>query len=44
MTLLPSLDPVESLIEQGLVEEKNGYLVLTRSGKALADPIAGELV
>ena len=44
MTLLPSLDPVESLIEQGLVEEKNGYLVLTRAGKALADPIAGELV
>ncbi len=44
MTLLPSLDPVESLIEQGLVEQKNGYLVLTRSGKALADPIAGELV
>lgn len=42
--LLHSLDPVESLIQQGLVVEKNGHLVLTRAGKALADPIAAELV
>ncbi len=44
MRLLPSLDPLGSLIQQGLVEEDGEYLVLTRAGKALADPIAAELV
>ena len=44
MNLLPSLDPLESLSQQGLVEERMGNLVLTRAGKALADPIAAELV
>lgn len=44
MTLLPSLDPLESLVQQGLVEYMEGNLVLTRAGKALADPIAAELV
>lgn len=42
--LLPSRDPLASLIEQGFIEERGGFIRLTRSGKALADPIAGELV
>jgi len=42
--LLPTLDPLDSLIEQGWVEVKDGHVVLTRDGKALADPIAGMLV
>jgi len=36
--------PVESLIEQGLVEEHDGRITLTRHGKALADPIAAALI
>ncbi len=42
--LLPSRDPLASLIEQGFVTEQRGFITLTRAGKALADPIAGELV
>ncbi len=42
--LLPSLEPLASLIEQGFVQEQGGFVTLTRAGKALADPIAGELV
>ena len=42
--LLASPNPVEPLIQQGLVEEQEGRIVLTREGKALADPIAGMLV
>lgn len=33
-----------ALLEQGLVEETDGKLCLTREGKALADPIAAALV
>ncbi len=43
LALLASLDPVGPLVEQGLVEERDGRLVLSRAGKALADPIAGML-
>lgn len=43
LAILPSIDPVESLREQGWVEIREERLVLTRSGKALADPIAGML-
>jgi oxygen-independent coproporphyrinogen III oxidase len=42
--LLPTPNPLESLIQQGLVEERDGSIFLTRAGKALADPIAAELV
>lgn len=41
---LPTPNPVESLIQQGLVIEQTGFLRLTRAGKALADPIAAALV
>lgn len=41
---LPRLDPLGSLIEEGLVRVNGDHLILTRSGKALADPIAGMLV
>lgn len=41
---LPSIAPLASLIEQGLIEEQGGCIRLSRAGKALADPIAGELV
>ncbi len=37
-------DPIDSLIEQGLISENGEQLILTRSGKALADPIAAALV
>lgn len=43
LDLLPSPDPLGSLIEQGWVEVVDGRVVLTREGKALADPIAGML-
>ncbi|HRQ91174.1 MAG TPA: hypothetical protein PLA50_20460, partial [Bacteroidia bacterium] len=43
-TLLASLDPIESLVEQGWITVSNDRIALTRSGKALADPIAGLLV
>jgi len=36
-------NPIESLVEQGLVTTANGRLTLTRVGKALADPIAASL-
>ena len=42
--LLPRPNPVRSLIQQGLVEEKDGHVFLTREGKALADPVTGMLV
>lgn len=42
--LLLTSNPVESLIQQGLVIERTGCLRLTRAGKALADPIAAALV
>lgn len=42
--LVPSPDPVESLTKQGLIEERDGRITLTRSGKSLADPIASELI
>lgn len=42
--LLHTPNPVESLTQQGLVIEKEGRLVLTREGKALADPIAEMLL
>lgn len=44
LDLLPSPDPVESLIQEGWVVVENEHVVLTRAGKALADPIAGMLV
>ncbi len=37
-------DPVESLTQQGYVQEKNNALILTEKGKALADPITAELI
>jgi oxygen-independent coproporphyrinogen-3 oxidase len=43
LDLLPSPAPLASLIEQGWVEVVDGRVVLTRGGKALADPIAGML-
>lgn len=42
--LIQSPDPVESLNQQGYIVEHEGHYVLTREGKALADPIAGMLV
>jgi len=42
--LIPGPNPVESLIEQGLIEEKDERIFLTREGKALADPVTGMLV
>lgn len=44
LDLLPSPDPVESLIQEGWVLVENDHVRLTRDGKALADPIAGMLV
>lgn len=44
LDLLPSPDPVESLIQEGWVVVENEHVRLTRDGKALADPIAGMLV
>ena len=44
LSLLPTLDPVESLTQQGLVELRDDRIFLTRAGKALADPIAAALV
>lgn len=41
---LPALDPLGPLIEEGLVKISGDHLILTRSGKAVADPIAGMLV
>ncbi len=43
LDLLPEPNPLGSLIEQGWVEQREGRVVLTRAGKALADPIAGML-
>jgi len=43
LELLPSLDPLESLLEEGWIEVRSGHVILTRSGKALADPIAVRL-
>lgn len=40
IALLGTADPVESLIEQGLIEIRGDNIMLTRHGKALADPIA----
>ncbi|MEX2580032.1 MAG: radical SAM family heme chaperone HemW [Verrucomicrobiales bacterium] len=42
--LVHASDPVESLIQQGLLAERDGRYVLTREGKALADPVAAALV
>lgn len=42
--LLPRPNPVESLIQQGLIEEKDDRIFLTREGKALADPVTAMLV
>ncbi len=42
--LISSPNPVESLTQQGLIVQKEGRILLTREGKALADPIAGMLV
>jgi oxygen-independent coproporphyrinogen III oxidase len=44
LDLLPTPDPLESLIEEGWVVVENDHVRLTRDGKALADPIAGMLV
>jgi oxygen-independent coproporphyrinogen-3 oxidase len=44
LDLLPTPDPLGSLIEEGWVAVVNDHVVLTREGKALADPIAGMLV
>lgn len=38
------LNPVESLIEQGWIERKNGRVTLTRNGRLVADEIAARLV
>ncbi|MEM7601634.1 MAG: radical SAM family heme chaperone HemW [Verrucomicrobiota bacterium] len=43
-TGLVGSNPVESLIQQGLLIEKSGRLRLTRDGKALADPVAAAIV
>jgi oxygen-independent coproporphyrinogen-3 oxidase len=43
-SLLSSLNPLESLIQQGLITQSDGQIRLTREGKALADPIAAALV
>lgn len=42
--LVPEPNPVESLIEQGLICLSGDRLILTRKGKALADPVAAALV
>ena len=42
--LVPTPNPVESLTQQGLIIEKEGFITLTRAGKSLADPIASELI
>ena len=42
-SLIAAADPVETLAKQGLLIEKGGRLLLTRHGKALADPIAAAL-
>jgi oxygen-independent coproporphyrinogen-3 oxidase len=44
LDLLPTPDPLGSLIEEGWVVVENDHVRLTRDGKALADPIAGMLV
>jgi coproporphyrinogen III oxidase-like Fe-S oxidoreductase len=44
LDLLPTPDPLPSLIEEGWVVVENDHVRLTREGKALADPIAGMLV
>ena len=43
-SLVGSPSPVEPMIQQGLLVENNGRFVLTREGKALADPIASALI
>ena len=43
VSLIDTPNPVESLTQRGLLIEKDGRLHLTRSGKALADPIAAAL-
>lgn len=43
-SLVQSPHPVESLIEEGLLSRDEDRLILTRTGKALADPIAASLV
>ncbi len=42
--LVPTPNPVETLTQQGLIVEKDGFITLTRAGKSLADPIASELI
>lgn len=42
--LLSTTEPLESLVAQGWITIEDGHVVLTRQGKALADPIAGMLV
>lgn len=42
--LLQKPNPVELLTQEGLIVEKDGFITLTRTGKALADPIASELI
>ncbi|MEM9016708.1 MAG: coproporphyrinogen III oxidase, partial [Verrucomicrobiota bacterium] len=42
--LIDEANPLESFIEQGLLEPSRGRIRLTREGKALADPIAAALV
>lgn len=44
IAMLPSLAPLDSLIEHGFVDAQGGFIRLTRTGKALADPIAAELI
>ncbi|MDF1825763.1 MAG: radical SAM family heme chaperone HemW, partial [Verrucomicrobiales bacterium] len=44
LDILPTPNPVESLIQQGLVRVENGRLKLSRDGKALADPVSAALV
>ena len=41
--LLHEPNPLESLIEEGWIERRGDRIVLTREGRALADPIAGML-
>lgn len=42
--LLQTPNPVETLAQQGLIVERDGFITLTRAGKSLADPIATELI
>ena len=44
LDLLPNPAPLPSLIEEGWVVLERDHVMLTREGKALADPIAGMLV